>query len=179
MTFPHSSHLLRLLLVAFCALTAIGSAASEIEPPFKLSWGEAPLRLERLLSGAGAKVVAKYPSRDGGETWEVDGIIQEGLKRTLFYFRAAALVGVELQYRSEGWSQAKYDEFMGRWRQSLEKRYGQGQLIARKTEPLGDVTQTLVGYNWNLNNTALELVFFSAQNTADVFRTLSVHYKSY
>jgi hypothetical protein len=67
---------------------------------------------------------------------------------------------------------------MGRWRRTLEQSYGQGQLIARKTEPVGDLSQTVVGYNWNLNNTAVNLVFFSAQNAGNVFRTLSVHYKT-
>ena len=154
------------------------SAAPEIEPPWKLNWGEAPNRLEKLLTGAGARVVSRHPAHDGSEAWEVDGIVQDGLKRTVFYFKQSALVGVELQYRGDGWTQDKYDQFMTRWRQTLEQRYGQGQLIARKTEPLGDITQTLVGYKWNQNNTMLELVFFSAHNTSDVFRTLSVHYKS-
>jgi hypothetical protein len=158
------------------ASTLLGA---EIDPPFKLVWGESPARLERLLAGAKAKIVSKHPAPDGSEAWEVDGILQEGLKRTVFYFRASALAGVELQYRNDAWSQEKYDEFMGRWRRSLESRYGQGQLIARKTEPLeNNITQTVVGYKWNLNNTALELVFFSAQGSGQVFRTLSVHYKS-
>lgn len=150
----------------------------EIDPPFKLSWGEAPMRLERLLAGAGAKIVLKHPVEDGTEAWEVEGIVQDGLKRTVFYFRSAALVGVELQYRNDAWTQEKYDDFMGRWRRTIEQRYGAGQLIARKTEPKEDVTQTIVGYKWNHNNTALELVFFSAQSpTGQIFRTLSVHYK--
>ncbi len=153
-------------------------AASEIEPPFKLTWGETPLRLDRLLTGAGAKVVERHPANEGCEAWEVEGIVQEGLKRTVFYFRDSSLVGVELQYRNEAWSQEKYDEFMGRWRRTLEQKYGQGQLITRKTEPLEDVTQTVVGYKWNQNNTVLELVFYSAKNEAQEFRTLSVHYKA-
>ncbi len=164
-----------------CAASVIAPTplyAVEIDPPFKLSWGEAPMRLERLLSGAGAKIVSKRAVEDGMEAWDVEGVVQEGLKKTIFYFRAATLVGVELQYRSDGWSQEKYDDFMGRWRRTIEQRYGQGQLIARKTEPKGDVTQTVVGYKWNHNNTALELIFFSAQSpSGQIFRTLSVHYK--
>lgn len=167
-----------LLAAALWLLMGIGVNAAEIEPPFKLSWGETPARLERLLQGAKAKILARRPANEGTEAWDVEGIVQDGLKRTIFYFRASALVGVELQYRDDKWTQEKYDEFMGRWRQTLEQRYGQGELIARKTEPLGDVTQTVVGYKWNLNNTSLELVFFSAHNADEIFRTLSVHYKS-
>ena len=52
-----------------------------------------------------------------------------------------------------------------------------GRQIVRRTGPEGTVTQTLVGYQWNLNNTAIELFYFGAQDEANVFRTLSVHYK--
>ncbi len=166
-----------LLLLAWFSPAPI-FAATAIEPPFKLTWGETPIRLERLLTGAGAKIVERHPVNDGTEAWEVEGIVQEGLKRTVFYFRSSSLVGVELQYRNEAWSQEKYDEFMGRWRRTLEQRYGQGQLIARKTEPLDDVTQTVVGYKWNQNNTVLELVFYSAVTAQQNFKTLSVHYKA-
>lgn len=172
------SKLTIVLAMALCAFAGKLRAGADIEPPFKLSWGETPMHLERLLTGAGAKIVERHPTPDGLEAWEVEGIIQEGLKRTVFYFKSSLLVGVELQYRSDGWTQEKYDEFMGRWRRTLEQRYGQGQLIARKTEPLGDVEQTVVGYKWNQNNTALELVFYSAKHADQIFRTLSVHYKS-
>ncbi len=169
-------YILAAVFIAFATLA--GARAGEIEPPFKLAWGEPELRLERLLTGAGAKVVDRHAVSDGTKAWEVEGIVQEGLKRTVFYFRDSMLVGVELQYRNDAWSQEKYDEFMGRWRRTLEQRYGQGQLIARKTEPLNDVMQTVVGYKWNQNNTSLELVFYSASADAQIFRTLSVHYKA-
>jgi hypothetical protein len=41
------------------------------------------------------------------------------------------------------------------------------------------VTQKLVGYKWNQNNTAIELVYFAAANPTQSYRTLSVHYKTY
>jgi hypothetical protein len=176
MTLRHATRFL--VAIATFAMTMPALFGVEIDPPFKLSWGEAPMRLERLLAGAGAKIVSKHPAADGTEAWEVEGIVQDGLKRTVFYFRAATLVGVELQYRNDAWTQEKYDDFMGRWRRTIEQRYGQGQLIARKTEPKDEVTQTIVGYKWNHNNTSLDLVFFSAQSaTGQTFRTLSVHYK--
>ena len=39
--------------------------------------------------------------------------------------------------------------------------------------------QTIVGWKWNQNNTAIELIYFAAQSPSQVFRTLSVHYKTY
>ncbi len=162
-----------------CVLMAARSLALEpIDPPFKLAWGEAPPRLERMLNGAKAKIVSKHPMEDGSEAWEVDGILQEGLKHTIFYFKAEGLSGVELQYRDDRWNEQQYDEFMGRWRRTLEQRYGPGELIARKTIPSLEVMQTIVGYKWSQSNSTIDLVFFSAKTNTDVFRTLSVHYRA-
>lgn len=154
------------------------ACAEEIKPPFNLRWGETADRLERLLKGAKATIIARR-TVEGREAWDVEGLVQSGLKRTVFYFSAGELVEVELQYQKDDWDEAKYDGFMGDVRRRLEQRYGQGQLVARKKEPNGDVLQTLVGWKWNQNNTAIELVYFSAQSPSQVFRTLSVHYKTF
>jgi hypothetical protein len=152
--------------------------AEEIKPPFNLRWGETAERMEKLLTGAKAKIVSRRKI-EGRDAWEVEGLLQAGLKRTVFYFVGGELVEVELQYQKDGWDEAKYDGFMGDVRRRLEQRYGQGQLISRKKEPDGDIMQTLVGWKWNQNNTAIELVYFAAQSPSQVFRTLSVHYKTY
>jgi hypothetical protein len=68
---------------------------------------------------------------------------------------------------------------MGQVRQAIQKRYGDGELIVRKTEPVDQVVQTIVGYKWNRNNAAIELFYFSAQNGPNVFRSVSVHYKTF
>ena len=151
----------------------------EIKPPFGLTWGESAERMERMLKAAKATIVDRRFQENDREAWDVEGLVQTGLRRTVFYFRRGELVEVELQYQKEDWSQPKYDEFMGQVRSRIEQRYGAGQQIVRKTEPEGDVTQTVVGYKWNVNNTAIELYYFSAQDARNVFRTLSVHYKLY
>ena len=168
------------LIVCAASVTGTGvtKAAEEIKPPFGLIWGETPERLERLLKNAKATIVEKRKMEGGRDAWHVEGLVQTGLKRTVFYFRASGLYEVELQYQRQDWDQAKYDEYMGQIRRSIEKRFGPGQLIARKTEPEGDVIQTVVGYKWNQNNAAIELFYYSAQNGGNVFRTLSVHYKA-
>ena len=168
---------LLLILSLALAARAFAEADAEIKPPFGLIWGEASERIERLLKGAKATIVAKRVADDGREAWDVDGLVQTGLKRTVFYFKKAQLVEVELQYQREDWDQAKYDEYMGQVRRAIERRYGEGQLIARRTEP-GEVKQTVVGYKWNRNDTAIELFYFQAEKGAEVFRTLSVHYKT-
>ena len=150
--------------------------AEQINPPFGLEWGESSDRLERLLKGAGANIVDRHDVA-GREAWTVEGLIQQGLKRTVFYFRDAQLVEVELQYQSPDWDVAKYDDFMAQVRRRIEQKFGEGQLIARQREPEGDVMQTLVGYKWNENNTAIQLFYFSAETATQSYRTVSVHYK--
>ena len=172
-------HLIRLIAVLLC-LGACALCAEDINPPFGLRWGETAQRLEKLLIGAKAKIVERRLV-DGKEAWDVEGLVQNGLKRTVFYFHRGELVEVELQYQQEGWDDARYAGLMEDVRKRLEQKYGDGQLIAKRTEqaPESDVTQKIIGYKWNQNNTAIELVYFAAANTSQSFRTLSVHYKSF
>jgi hypothetical protein len=153
------------------------STSEEIKPPFGLQWGESSDRLERLLKGAKAQIVDKH-TIEGRDAWTVEGLLQQGLKRTVFYFRSGQLVEVELQYQSPDWDSAKYNDFMAQVRRRIEQRFGTGQLIARTKGPEGDVTQTIVGYKWNLNNTAIQLFYYCAERNTDSYRTVSVHYKT-
>ena len=122
------------------------------------------------------------------------------LKRVMFYFVAGdltnekgpngrfrdrlaggQLVEVELQYEQQGWGEDQYGVCLGEKRQMLERLYGQGQQLVRSTSPTpdGQASQTLVGYKWNKNNTAVELIYFHvvAKANSQEFHTLSLHYK--
>jgi hypothetical protein len=172
---------LRFLVLALLPIWAAllgGAQAEEIKPPFGLHWGESEPRMERLLEGAKAKVVERRKV-DGRQVWEVSGILTNDLQRTLFYFSGGQLVEVELQYKTADWDEEKYNTFMGDVRRKLEIKYGPPELIARREEPLGEIMQKVVGWKWNKNNTAIELFYFSAQNATQLFRTLSVHYKTF
>ena len=163
--------------VAVAPVPAPDAQASEqINPPFGLEWGESSDRLEKLLKGAKADIVDRHDV-DGRQAWTVEGLIQTGLKRTVFYFRDSQLVEVELQYQSPDWDVAKYDDFMAQVRRRIEQKFGAGQLIARTREPQGDVMQTVVGYKWDENNTAIQLFYYSAETSTQSYRTVSVHYK--
>jgi hypothetical protein len=151
--------------------------AAEVRPPFGLAWGEAPDRLATLLQGAGAKIVEKGKS-GARDMWTVEGLLQPRLKRTLFYFEKDALSEVELQYGDPAWDVARYDTFLGEVRAKVEQLYGPGTLIARQKSPSGDVTETVVGYQWKLETGSMQLFYFSAERAPNVFRTVSVHYKS-
>lgn len=37
--------------------------------------------------------------------------------------------------------------------------------------------QTVVGYKWDENNTAIQLFYYSAETSTQSYRTVSVHYK--
>lgn len=168
----------RLFLTTALGFAFVGDLRAEaIKPPFGLAWGEKEERLERLLTAAKATIVERR-TVEGRMRWEVMGLVQQGLKRTVFYFRNGGLVEVELQYQKEDWPEQKYEEFMGQVREKLDQRFGTGQLIANKTEPNGQTMQRVVKWKWNQNNSAVELNFFSAQNESHAFRTLSVHYRA-
>jgi len=168
-----------LLLSTLFATAGLVRAAEEIRPPFGLVWGESASRLERMLRNAKAEIKERRPVQGGLEAWDVTGLVQTGLKQTVFYFRNDELAEIELIYSANDWDQRRYDEFMGQIRQAIQRRYGEGALIVRKTGPVNEVVQTIVGYKWNHNNAAIELYYYCAQNGQNVFRTISVHYKTY
>ncbi len=149
----------------------------DIKPPFGLQWGENAERMAQLLSGAKAKVVDRHMV-DNREAWTVEGLVQQGLKRTVFYFSNGGMVEVELQYQDDTWDLQKYDDFMASVRRKVEARFGPGQLIARSKQPDGDVMQTVVGYKWTLNTTAIQLFYYSAEKGTNNFRTVSIHYRT-
>jgi len=158
-------------------LPGADATAEEIKPPFGLPWGESEEQLAKLLKGAKATVVDKHDIQ-GREAWTVEGLVQQNLRRTVFYFKLDQLVEVELQYQSADWGTERYDEFMSQIRQRIEQKYGVGQLIARSKRPEGQVMQTIVGYKWTQGKTALELIYYAAENDSLIYRTVSVHYKT-
>jgi len=91
------------------------------------------------------------------------------------------LVEVELQYEQDGWNEEEYGTCLSEKRQMLERLYGPGQQLVRSSTPTpdGKATQTLVGYKWNRNNTAVELIYFhvALDDSGRSFHTLSLHYK--
>jgi hypothetical protein len=147
-----------LLIFVFAAVSP-ATAAEDIPPPFGFKWNDSMTRLEQVLVGAKAKIVSR-DRKEKRETWTVEGLVQPGLKRTLFTFRDGFLVEVELQYEYPEWTIERYNERMGEIRRYF------------------DVIQTLVGYQWIVGGTMLELFYFSAQRDKDLFRSITVSYKA-
>lgn len=106
------------------------------------------------------------------------GTGQPGLKRTLFTFKEGFLVEVELQYEYPDWSIERYNDRMGEIRRYFDAKFGTGKLVSRSRDTDSDVIQTLVGYQWIVSGTMLELFYFSAQRDLMVFRSITVTYKA-
>ncbi|HWX15945.1 MAG TPA: hypothetical protein VNY07_05100 [Chthoniobacterales bacterium] len=168
-----------LLAVSLALISAISSAraAEELLPPFGFRWNDSMARVEAVLRGAKAQIVSRE-KKEGREVWTVEGLVHPGLKRTLFTFKGGSLFGVELQYEYPDWTIERYNQRMGEIRKYFDEKYGTGKLVSRSHDTDTDVIQTLVGYQWMVGATMLELFYFSAQHDALVFRTITVDYKA-
>ena len=133
--------------------------------------------MEQVLVAAKAKIVSREP-KEKREIWTVEGLVQPGLKRTLFEFKEGFLAEVELHYEYDKWTIENYNARMGEIRRYFDAKFGTGKLVSRTRDNDSDVIQTLVGYQWIVGGTMLELFYFSAQRDPLVFRTITVTYKA-
>lgn len=153
------------------------AALDDIPPPFGFQWGDSMTKVEQTLAGAKAKIVSKE-RKEIRDVWTVEGLVQPGLKRTLFTFKETFLIEVELQYEYPEWSIERYNERMGEIRRYFDAKFGTGKLVSRSRDTDSDVIQTLVGYQWIIGGTMLELFYFSAQRDPLIFRSITVTYKA-
>jgi hypothetical protein len=161
----------------FLVATAV-RAAEDLNPPFGFRWNDPMSRVEAVLKGAKAAIVERKKS-EGREIWTVEGLVHPGLKRTKFTFKGGALFGVELEYEYPDWSIERYNERMGEIRRYFDAKYGTGKLVSRSRDADDDVMVTLVGYQWTIGATMLELFYFSAQHEPFApIRVISVDYKA-
>jgi hypothetical protein len=167
-----------LLLFLFLAAALCAEGAAELLPPFGFRWGDAPRRVEAVLNGAKARINER--KQEGNRTiWTVEGLVHPGLRQTLFTFREDKLIEVELQYEYPDWSIERYNEQMGTVRRYFDSKYGVGKLVSRaRDSDSSDVMQTLVGYQWMVGATMLEVFYFSAEKPPHTFRTITVDYKA-
>ena len=166
------------VLLLLAAITARVSAVEDIPPPFGFHWNDPMSRVEQVLTGAKAKIVTRE-RKDRRDVWTVEGLTQPGLVRTLFSFtKEGFLVEVELQYEYPKWDIEQFNTRMGEIRRYFDAKFGTGKLVSRTRDNDSDVIQTLVGYQWTVSGTMLELFYFSAQRDPEVFRSITVTYKA-
>jgi len=171
---------MRFALVATIALLISAPslrALDDIPPPFGFHWKDSMARVEAVLKGAKAKIVSRE-RKEKRDVWTVEELVQPGLKRTLFNFREGLLAEVELQYEYPDWSIERYNDRMGEIRRYFDAKFGTGKLVSRSRDTDSDVIQTLVGYQWLVGGTMLELFYFSAQRDPNLFRSITVTYKA-
>ena len=166
-------------LLFFCVLflATDAQAVDDIPPPFGFRWNDPAAKVEQVLVAAKAKIVTRE-TKEKREVWTVEGLVQPGLKRSLFEFKEGFLVEVELQYEYDKWTIEHYNDRMGEIRRYFDGKFGTGKLVSRTRDTDSDVIQTLVGYQWIVGGTMLELFYFSAQREALVYRTITVTYKA-
>ena len=166
-----------LALAFFFASASWARAAEDIPPPFGFKWNDDTRKIETTLNGAKAKIISR-DRKEKRDVWTVEGLVQPGLRRTLFMFRDGFLVEVELQYEYPDWTIERYNDRMGEIRRYFDAKFGTGKLVSRSRDTDSDVVQTLVGYQWIVGGTMLELFYFSAQHGAMLYRTITVDYKA-
>lgn len=164
-----------LMLVLLAVLAAPAPAQQEIKAPFGMQWGESPERIKEVVTNAKAKVLAERTSGKR-EVIEVEGIVQEGLKRTLFYFSNGGLSEVELQYDREGWDETRVASWVATIKRQADVKYGPGRLYADERGDQGGIHHTLRGWMWVQNFVSLRLVHYAAQQGEMKMRRVSLHY---
>lgn len=150
-------------------------AQQEIKPPFGMQWGESTGRIRQVVTNAKAKVVEERPSGQR-EVLVVEGIVQEGLQRTLFYFTEGGLSEVELQYDRKDWDDNKVNAWVSTIKTQADKRYGPGRMFADESGNENGLRHYLKGWLWTQNFVSMRLVHYTAEKDAEKLRRVSLHY---
>jgi hypothetical protein len=166
------------VLLALFGMAANVHAVEEIKVPFNFQWGENAQRLEDSMTRVQAKVVERK-TVGGRQCLVVEGIPQKLLIRALFYFDSDSLNEIELHYGDPSWDSVQFGNFFDQTRRNIEGKYGIGRVIARQKTREGDILQTLIGYQWTQDTTTLCLYYYTAEENADSFRLLSLHYRGF
>lgn len=164
---------LGILLQSFLILPLL--AQQEIKAPFGMQWGESPGRIENVVTKAKAKIMEK---RTVGkrEVFVVDGIVQEGLKHSLFYFTNGGLSEVELQYDREDWDERKVGSWVATIKKQADRKYGRARLFANENGDFNGLIHSLKGWMWVQNFVSLRLVYYTARKGKESMRRISLHY---
>ena len=173
---------MRLPSLLFCGLLFCAPrlySAEDIPPPFGFRWNDPSGKVEQVLVAAKAHITNRE-KKEKREVWTVEGLVQPGLKRTFCVLKKSFRVDAELQYEydKEKWTIENYNNRMGEIRRYFDAKFGTGKLVSRTRDTDSDVVQTLVGYQWMVGGTMLELFYFSAQREALIYRTITVTYKA-
>lgn len=170
--------LMVILTLAWMGAITGASAVEEIKVPFGFQWGESPQRLEQMLIQAKARIVERK-TVDKRQVIIAEGITQRLLRSAVFYFEEDALNEIELRYGDPNWDGTQYTDFFDQTRRHVELKYGPGRLVARTTTQQGDMVSSMLGYQWSQTTSSLQLFLFTAEQSGDAIRVMSLHYRGY
>ena len=137
----------------------------DIPPPFGFRWNDPAAKVEQVLVAAKAKIVSRDKRKS--EVWTVEGLVQPGLKRTLLLSRKGFLVEVELQYEYDKWIDRKLQQPDGRNPALLRRQIRHRQTHLTHARHGFRRHADIVGYQWMVGGTMLELFYFSAQRESN------------
>ncbi|MFZ4484287.1 MAG: hypothetical protein ACOYOL_09955 [Chthoniobacterales bacterium] len=163
------------LLLLLAALAAPLAAQQEIKAPFGMQWGESSDRIKQVVTKAKAKVAEERPA-GGRDLMVVDGIVQEGLQRTLFYFKEGGLNEVELQYDRQDWDEVRVESWVNTIKIQADRRYGPGRVFAEETGDENGLRHSLKGWLWTQNFVSMRLIYYHAEKGDEKLRRVSLHY---
>jgi len=168
-------HLYAILVATLLVAPPMAMAQQQIKAPFGMQWGETLDRITEVVSKAKAKI-AGVNTVGNREALAVDGIVQEGLKRTIFYFSEGGLNEVELQYDREDWDEPRVASWVTTIKQQADRKYGPGRLFADERGEKDGIQHTLRGWIWVQGFVSLRLVHYTAQKGQKRMRRISLHY---
>jgi hypothetical protein len=137
--------------------------AMEIDPPFGFHWGDSTSRVEALLGYSGARIVSRQ-IQGNGEFWNVEGLIQPGLKNSRFFFQNNSLCQVELRCQYDAWSLEQYKKRLEELRAFFDAKYHGSQQSTPIISPAQNNSEQLLGYGWRFQNTNLKIFCRSLSN---------------
>lgn len=156
-------------------------AIQQLKVPLGCSWGDDPVKLDELIHAGGLMIVKSetLPSTQK-KMVTVRGVIGTALKQNIFVFQKEGLVEIEYQYGDSKWDAKKYQEFFDNFRRMFESKYGSGTLLNKTsgstTNPYG-IKTSISGYEWVQSFCILDLFYYTAEQKAQQYRLVSVHYK--
>jgi len=144
--------------------------------PFGFAWGATEIQVKKLLAGAQVKIVNTRRERDE-EIWEVAGLVQTGLKETLFVFRNSSLITMEMLYQVGDWDTARYDDFFQLVQKRIENESRNCIFIPPFTNDSIERGSALWGYKATMASTAIcDLKLWSSDSNG-YHETVAVRYE--
>ncbi len=163
------------LLVALACISFGHQLIADVKPPFGLTFGQPVESVRDALQETGAKV--KSDQNNGDQILTVTGLPQDGLESALIKFDGSQLQAVELLYRKSSWNSTRYRVFFQQVRDNVASKFGTGTLVAKSQNKNSDgFLETVIGYEWPLDSTSVELYYYSLSSKDNAFFSVSLHY---